>query len=203
MQGSWYQCHASVLIYFVSLIEEQWLFSPKDKQQSRMQASSFTQPSVYVYLVFMWCVFGAVLRRVGCQTLSVKICGTSRSPSAHPIPLKQHCFHDSLCVTRLMKYGCSFPIYQQNTPDTTMLYFSFPKVHSWTLDYKYKIAYKYLLNMSCYISGWCKSEYNDWEMDAIWPYILLTCCYQSLSRLLSWRSRHTHTHTHSYTNRPV
>lgn len=54
----------------------------------------------------------------------------------HLTLLKHHCFHDSLCVARLtlssMKYGCSFPMYQQNTPaltDTTMLYFSVHILH--------------------------------------------------------------------------
>lgn len=105
--------------------------------------------------------------------------------------------------------------------DTTMLYFSVhilhvssvPKVHLWTLEDKYKIAYKYLLNTRCFISGWCKSEYNGWKMDVIWLYILLTCCYQSPGRLLSWRSRHMRiltlierfkwhcTHTHNLNDR--
>lgn len=155
---------------------EQWLFSPKDKiQLSLMQACTgirvwfwVTHPSVFVYLDL--CIWSSRARAALSSPLRVSLW---RSTVEVVLPALTWSLWSSAafmaCSVSLSWHAAPWnmdavshrsALQQQNAPvltDIMMLSFSvhvlhvssilfFPKVYLCTLEYKYKIAYKYLIN---------------------------------------------------------
>lgn len=79
-----------------------------------MQRCACWECHASVLIYFVDCVSQSLMQASSCLCIF-----GLKAMCDHLTPLKHHCFHDSLCVAWLtrssMKYGCSFPIYQQNT----------------------------------------------------------------------------------------